>query len=1177
MVKYKKSNDLCGKGEKKMKKRLLSMLLVICLLVSLLPAAMAAELDEEPAAEENAAEEVVETAEPAPVDEPIVPVNADDADVPEDAPTDAADEPIVPMNADDADAPKEEPAEAADDPVVPAAVETADELIAPAAADDADVPEDAPADAADEPETPMLNAEEAAEPAEASEGADEPKEPIVEENTGKREAPALIKAAEPVENAEEVEESAEDAAEEPVRVEFVCDPADAVVTVYDPAEKDENGENAVIEPESDGVYMLLPGDYLYDAECEGFERVEGVAFRVAAPEDGEALCIDVTLSPLPDRGTEKTRGITASGTCGAEGNNLTWTLSSSGVLTISGSGDMQDYYTTYQEGVPWYEVREYIESVIFADGVTHIGDTAFIYCSNLSSVTLPKGLISVGENAFSHCSALTGLLSFPEGTETIADNAFNSCTRLSGIDVPASMVTIGEYAFTGCGSIANVYYDGSPRRWDNCYKGSYLSDNHGFNSKVTFHFTWIEDGTCGDSLNWRLLVDKTLVIFGTGAMYDYRISTSYSEKDAPWKDLADDILHLVIQEGVTSIGKGAFMNCNLLQDAALPESLEKIETGAFFMLDNLKHINIPDKVSYMGNFALARCSSLVTAGPVGSGCDIELGWKTEIPASAFLSNSNLQQITIPDGVKKIGAYAIDSCTSLKKLVIPGSVTEFTSQSVVGCSLLQTAGPIGGGYDIEFGWTNAIPAYAFYKAVDLKAVVFPNSLTAIEHDAFSYCSSITQIVLPAKLSMIEMFAFDDCSALSQITFLGSAPTIEVLAFSGVTATATYPAGDASWTADVRQDYGGTITWKATLLPAPVLTEAFNSATGVRVSWMAVDGAAKYRLLRKNLTKGETSWTNVGETTDCTLIDKSAVSASRYTFTVECIDAQGNTISERDGTGRTCTYIAKADITELKAVANGVSITWSKPAGAKNFRVMRKKDGETKWNVIAVIEGTSYVDTTAKTGIKYWYTVRGVSMDNTVVINSYNGTGWSLNYAPAPTMTEAFNSSTGVRVSWKSVSNAAKYRLLRKNVTLGETQWQTVGETKDCTLIDKTAKSSNRYTYTVQCIDSNGRTSSAPNATGRTCTYIAMSKITSIGSVSNGIKLVWSQPAGAKNFRVMRKADGESKYTAIADVLGTSYIDKTAVKGVKYWYTIRAITLAGDMYINSYNSYGWSCTR
>ncbi|MCR5663633.1 MAG: hypothetical protein K6G17_01995 [Oscillospiraceae bacterium] len=360
-----------------------------------------------------------------------------------------------------------------------------------------------------------------------------------------------------------------------------------------------------------------------------------------------------------------------------------------------------------------------------------------------------------------------------------------------------------------------------------------------------------------------------------------------------------------------------------------------------------------------------------------------------------------------------------------------------------------------------------------------------------------------------------------------------------------------------------------------LPAPELTEAFNSATGVRVSWLLVDGAVKYELLRKNLTKNETEWTVVGETAECSLIDKTVASASRYTFTVRAIDGDGTT-GLYDEAGRTCTYIAKADVTDITVTAEGVRLQWSKPAGAKNFRVMRRPDGTAKWTVLDVVLGTEYLDTTAEKGVKYWYTVRGVSMDNTVLINSYNGTGWSMKPLETPVLTEAFNSATGVRVSWKPNDGAVKYRLLRKNLTKEEADWSTVTETTELTFIDTSAASASRYTYTVECIDSNGRICSA-QGNPRTCTYIAMAKITSIGGVTNGVKLTWSKPAGAKNFRIFRKVDGENTWTALTDVQGTTYTDTTAEKGVKYWYTVRAITMDGSMYINSYNSYGWSVTR
>ena len=356
---------------------------------------------------------------------------------------------------------------------------------------------------------------------------------------------------------------------------------------------------------------------------------------------------------------------------------------------------------------------------------------------------------------------------------------------------------------------------------------------------------------------------------------------------------------------------------------------------------------------------------------------------------------------------------------------------------------------------------------------------------------------------------------------------------------------------------------------------MLTEAFNSATGVRVSWKPVEGAAAYRLLRKNITAGETVWSAVGTTTETSLIDTSAVSGQRYTFTVECVDGSGAATSARNETGRTCTYIAKPEITLLTCGNGGITIQWSKPGGAKNFRVFRKPDGGA-WEPIADVLGTSYTDAAAQSGQKYWYTVRVITLAGDMYTSSYNSYGWSVIYLPAPVLTEAFNSATGVRVSWRPVEGAVKYRLLRKNVTAGDTAWTAVGTTAETTLIDTSAVSGQRYTFTVECVKADGSTvMSGRNETGRTCTYIGMAKITSLTSTVDGVKLQWSKPAGAKNFRVFRKLDG-GEWAPIADIQGTSYTDTAAQSGKKYWYTVRVITLAGDMYTSSYNSVGWSVT-
>ena len=118
------------------------------------------------------------------------------------------------------------------------------------------------------------------------------------------------------------------------------------------------------------------------------------------------LAVLMIASLLP--ATALAADIVDSGTCGAEGDgsNLTWTLDSDGVLTISGSGDMYDYGLS---GAPWYGSSSRVKSAVIADGVTSIGEKAFLYCTSLTSVTIPDSVTSIGSGAFYYCTSLTSV------------------------------------------------------------------------------------------------------------------------------------------------------------------------------------------------------------------------------------------------------------------------------------------------------------------------------------------------------------------------------------------------------------------------------------------------------------------------------------------------------------------------------------------------------------------------------------------------------------------------------------------------------------------------------------------------------------------------------------------------------------------------------------------------
>ena len=135
-----------------------------------------------------------------------------------------------------------------------------------------------------------------------------------------------------------------------------------------------------------------------------------------------------------------------SGTCGP---NLKWHLTDDGVLTITGNGEMDDYYIFS----PWRDSG--VKRIIIGNRVTTIGQTAFSGCSSLTSVTIPNSVTTIGGWAFSICSSLTSV-TIPNSVTTISDNAFMGCSSLTSVTIPNSVTTIGSEAFSDCTNLQKV-------------------------------------------------------------------------------------------------------------------------------------------------------------------------------------------------------------------------------------------------------------------------------------------------------------------------------------------------------------------------------------------------------------------------------------------------------------------------------------------------------------------------------------------------------------------------------------------------------------------------------------------------------------------------------------------------------------------------------------------------
>jgi hypothetical protein len=143
-------------------------------------------------------------------------------------------------------------------------------------------------------------------------------------------------------------------------------------------------------------------------------------------------------------------GTTCSGTCG---ENVTWELDEeSGVLTISGSGPMEDYLTT--NAAPWFDKDAWcyrnVVTVVIENGVTTVGSNAFSGCYSIQTVVLGQSVTAIGDSAFQSCTWLTQV-QLPDNLESIGSYAFSECEQLTQIALPTSVTTIGESAFSFSG------------------------------------------------------------------------------------------------------------------------------------------------------------------------------------------------------------------------------------------------------------------------------------------------------------------------------------------------------------------------------------------------------------------------------------------------------------------------------------------------------------------------------------------------------------------------------------------------------------------------------------------------------------------------------------------------------------------------------------------------------
>ena len=692
---------------------------------------------------------------------------------------------------------------------------------------------------------------------------------------------------------------------------------------------------------------------------------------------------------------------TASGKCG---DNLTWTLDGDGTLTISGTGKMEDYYLSNNDTTaPWGENCSLIKSVVISDGVTRIGYYAFSGCSSLTSVTIPHGVTSIGDYAFYNCSSLTSVM-IPDSVTSIRSCAFEGCSSLESMTIPDSVTSIAYGTFYGCSSLASVTIPDSVRS----------IGNYAFNA-----CSKLKDAAFGGTKEeWE----------ATGYTFPSYVRMHYS-----CKSLDGHYVPVEVKEpNCKSTGYIKYIcNCGNEYTETLPKSHDYVFSKT-----------VAPTCSEHG-YDLLKCSK----------CGAE---KKEYHDDELLQHSYVVSAVEPSCLE--GGYKLHKCSVCEysykdELVQPLGHSETNAEAKA--PTCTEAGHTAGTCCSRCGKIMSGMAEIAALGHDFGAWKQTKAPTCTEK------GTETRTCTRCNAFEIRDVAPTDHHYTAAVT----APTCTAQGYT----TYTCSCGD-SYVADYKDALGhsyknGACTRCGAKNPnyvaAPVL-KITTSAGKPQISWNAVDGATKYWIYRS--TDGK-NFKYYDSTTKTSYTNKSTSIGTTYYYKVKAVKTVDGTNYTSDLSGAKSILCKPAAPTVSIYRTNGKpQLKWSAVTGAAKYWIYRSTDG-VNFSYYDSTTKTSYTNSGAASGKKYYYRVKAVAVVNGTNVTSANSNTKSLMTTLAKPTVSITTSNGKPKITWKAVTGADKYYVYRS--TDGK-NFSYYDSTTKLSYTNTGAKKNTKYYYKVKAI-------------------------------------------------------------------------------------------------------------
>ncbi len=360
--------------------------------------------------------------------------------------------------------------------------------------------------------------------------------------------------------------------------------------------------------------------------------------------------------------------------------------------------------------------------------VDEIGDSAFSYCTTLTSVSIPNSVTLIGSGAFSYCTSLSSI-TIPNSVTQIGSGAFSYCTSLSAVTIPNSVTQIGG-AFYGCTALSSVTIPNSVTRIDNdAFSGCTSLSAINVDSKNADYCS--EDGVLYNKAKTELIKYP-----------EGKPDSSFTIPNSVTKLELSDLPGLTVLNITNSVTKLSLSNLSGLTALNIPNSVTDL---VLTNMPGLTALNIPNSVTDLILTTMPGLTSL------------------NIPNSVtYLCLSNMPETSLPNIPNSVTDLKLIDMNGITSLNVPNTVKNL---ELYHCTSLETV-------DLQEG---ALQSVDFSGCSALTSVNIPDCVTNLFFGAFVGCTSLTRVKLPKGLTEIPSYTFDGCKSLTKISRLPATVT------------------------------------------------------------------------------------------------------------------------------------------------------------------------------------------------------------------------------------------------------------------------------------------------------------------------------------------------------------------------------------------------------------------